>query len=249
MDSLFGNFGIYFPDTLNLNVGRKIHALNNGKFIVESNSGLVRFDENGALETTFQMAIGLNGNWGRTIQILENGSIVLLRLVNNVWTLFRLLENGTIDQNYGTNGLYEFENLPPLANLIYNEGDTSFLFVNHSLVDKGILQFFKFKKNSLSSLVESIFPQNNRFSIYPNPTDCNFTMSKKDLTPISIQEIKLIDESGRIVFQFLDSKDGNNNFTEGEFQLPNNLINGLYFIKINSFNYDQLIPIEKVSKK
>ncbi|MCC6702442.1 MAG: T9SS type A sorting domain-containing protein [Fluviicola sp.] len=112
----------------------KTDALNRiivgGEFTMYNNvrtGALFRLNENGTLDTTFQIGIGPNG-YIKSIQIQYDGKIVVAGNFSNFNGInrngiVRLLENGSIDLNYNPGDIFLTNNNVPIVNSIVLQGD------------------------------------------------------------------------------------------------------------------------------
>ncbi len=163
--------------------------------------GVVRFNANGSLDTTFGTAgklttsIGATSDYGNCIALQPDGKFVVggyaFNGVNNDFALAKYNSNGSLDTTFGTNGtvITAVTGLDDKAYSVIFQPDGKII-----LAGKGgsIFGLVRYNNNTLSS--ENFIKQENSIKIYPNPTEDLLTIDIKQNTTISI-----IDVSGKVV--------------------------------------------------
>ena len=122
LDATFGNFGLVTTSFLNKSgIGRSLVLQEDGKIILAGRSysdfndfddfALARYNSNGSLDTTFGTEgivftnFAITTDWINSVKLQSDGKIVAGGFSANRMALARYLNNGSLDNTFGINGM------------------------------------------------------------------------------------------------------------------------------------------------
>lgn len=223
----------------------------NTSYGVESNV-LAKYDSNGNLDTNF----GTNGivispfqNLRINAIILDNNSkIILGGSVFPNYALVRFNSNGALDTSFGNNGIF-LDTFGQSANPTMHFINSMVLQSDHKIVvcgakysPYGILGFARYDTNAVLS--SKTFANFSDTTLFPMPfiQDLNLDFTLKEGDYLSAD---LFDINGRKLGSIFSNKYFNSGKNTQSLNLPSDLSNGNYFMRIYSNNWSQTFKIIK----
>ncbi|MEM1121160.1 MAG: T9SS type A sorting domain-containing protein [Bacteroidota bacterium] len=276
VDTTFGTEGVTIIDFNQQHEEVEAIAIqSDGKIILggQTNSGfksdfaLVRLNVDGQIDTTY-------GNQGkRIIPISESNSIVFqstdilsslimqeddklvlvggttqVRGIHSDLVLVRVLENGTLDNDFGTAGKYILDfgelNGKGIAAFLQKEDklmvgsqiwDSRFTFIGYN-VSRHLL--------SLNVGTVNFSTNTNNVLLYPNPIKNTTTLeyTLEALEPITVQ---LTDLQGKILQTYLQNQPQAAGDYQQAIELPADLPRGMYFVRLSSPTGQLMVKVIK----
>jgi uncharacterized delta-60 repeat protein len=105
LDTTFGNGGIVLTSIVgDWDQGHAINMQDNGKIVVGANIGLVRYNADGTIDSTFGSRGHSISDWGYASTIQPDGKILLAGVFGEDFALSRYNKDGSPDKNFGNEG-------------------------------------------------------------------------------------------------------------------------------------------------
>jgi uncharacterized delta-60 repeat protein len=245
IDTTFGSKGIIQEKN---GQAKRVEILSNGKILVGGSEGLnsfalFRYNVNGAVDASF-------GNNGKSVAILGNktnemtdmlvqkdGKIVLSGTtsdsVSNIldFALVRFLDNGTLDNFFGTNGKVRISTFTSQQQNVKMaiQNDSKLVIAGATDNSFGLAYAVLRFNNRLGTKVATI-PKSFNVKCYPNPTQNELNIDLNDAIHSNFS-LRISDLTGRIVYQNKYDKALINNTLKINI---GDLISGLYVVTIQS---------------
>jgi len=253
IDLSFGVNGVMVDNTILDEFANSIAIQNDDKIIVGTgitnisgrDFGMVRFNQNGSLDTNFgsngrvSTDFSLTSNTAHSVILQEDGKIILGGFLgttpNHDYAIARYDTLGNLDVTFGNDGKvitdFELDDLM-FASTIQSDGKLLCAGTAKTSDDFSSFSIARYLTQIETSTFD-IIGNLNQLKVFPNPSDGNFSLSF-ELEISTSASISLFNSSGNLIQKIINNKKLIKGLNTIDINLKKKFGNGLFIMKIKT---------------